>query len=102
MTPEMEHILKLVSDLRWVDQRIYRMSQCMTWQQMQPIFEELLAETNRRMKEESDRIRMLLVPEIVRTYAKPTEKDTAADRHPRLEGPGDASGPHDQGRPNGD
>ena len=98
MTPEMEHILKLVSDLRWMDQRIYCMSQCMTWQQMQPIFEELLAETNRRMKEESDRIRMLLVPEIVRTYAKPKEEGSAKDGHPRLEGPRDAIGKKNEGR----
>lgn len=63
-------ILKLTADLRQMDQLIYRMGQCTDWSQMRPIFVELHANTMKRMQTESDRIRLLMVPEIVRTYAQ--------------------------------
>lgn len=84
--------LRLTALLRQIDQLIFRMGQCSSWSQMLPLFQELHEGTMSRMNEESNRIRMLLVPEIVRTYAKPTEANPPTHGYPRLEGPADASG----------
>jgi hypothetical protein len=104
MTQDEEN-LRLVATLRQMDQLIFRMSQCPNWEQMRPIFQELLYGTMFRMNAESDRIRMLMVPEIRRVYAQPQEETASADGHPRLEGPGDASDLAPLGqleKPNGD
>lgn len=60
--------LRLVTMLRNIDQDIYRLSQCLDWTQMRPIVQRLTEETQARMRDESDRIRMLLIPEIQKTY----------------------------------
>jgi hypothetical protein len=87
-----ETILRLTATLRQQDQLIYNMSQCSSWEEMRPFFMELFDGTQRRMKEESDRIRLMLVPEIVRTYAKPQATPSTEPQRPRLEGPRDAGG----------
>lgn len=88
MTPEQHAILNLVTTLRQQDQLIFNMSQCPSWDRMRPFFQELLQGTMQRMRDESDRVRMLMVPEIMRTYATPPQsEDHSPDGHPRLEGP---------------
>src|SRR6266550_1436953 len=91
MTQDEEN-LHLAATLRQMDQLIFRMSQCQSWEQMRPIFMELLDGTMARMQQESDRIQMLMIPEIRKVYATPQTETAAASGHPRLEGPRDASG----------
>jgi hypothetical protein len=91
MTREEELILKLTADLRRMDQYIYRMSQCPDHKRFMDVFREALIETEARMLDESNRIRAVLVPEIVRTYA--THQQTqghSRSETPQLEGPKDA------------
>lgn len=61
-------ILRLVACIRQMDQKIYRMGQCLSWKEMQPVFESLHDETQRRMADESRRIQTLLIPEIRQAY----------------------------------
>jgi len=84
-------LMTVVAKLRQQDQLVFRMSQCQSWETMRPIFAELLRDTMSRMNAESDRIRALLVPEIRRVYAQPTQEDPSPHGHPRLAGPRDAS-----------
>lgn len=88
-------LLKLTADLRQMDQIVFRMSQCENWPVMRPIFQELLALTNSRIREESNRIRALLIPVIVETYvnAETTKQIEAPRPAPQLEGPKHASAP---------
>lgn len=60
--------LKLMVQIREMDQLIFRMSQCTSWEQMRPIFNELQGPTNQRMIAESDRIKTLLIPEMQKAY----------------------------------
>jgi len=83
--------LHLVATLRQMDQLILRMSQCQSWEQMRPIFMELLDGTMARMQQESDSIKMLIIPEIRKVYVQPQTKTAAAPGHSRLEGPRDAN-----------
>lgn len=81
-------ILRLVATIRQMDQKIFRMSQCSSWPQMQPIFLELHNETMARMQDESRRIQTLLIPEIRKAYL-----DGAAQIEPlQLEGSKHAGG----------
>lgn len=81
-------ILQLVATIRQMDQKIYRMSQCSSWEQMRPIFNELHAGTERRMQDESRRIQMLLIPEIREAYINDAAQVTSTIPAPRqLEGP---------------
>lgn len=91
MNQPSNEVLRLVALLRNQDQLIFRMSQCGSWEQMRPIFQTLLVGTMERMREESDRIRTLMIPEIRKAYLNAAETHQAEDRHPRLEGPRDAS-----------
>jgi hypothetical protein len=63
-----DEILILQTTIREMDQAIYNMSQCSSWTQMQPIFADLLYDTNLRMKEESERIQKVLLPEMRKAY----------------------------------
>lgn len=90
MPTDMEVILKLTSDLRRMDQYIYRMMQSTSLDQLRSILNEANVETSARMQEESRRIQAVLIPEVVRTYA--THQAPPAPGHPRLEGPRDAGG----------
>ena len=60
--------LQLMGQIREMDQLIYRMSQCTSWESMRPIFNELQAPAERRMREESNRIRDVLIPEMKKAY----------------------------------
>lgn len=54
--------------LRDMDQLIFAMSQCTSWDQMQPIFLKLKTLTDARMIDESNRIKNVLVPEMQKVY----------------------------------
>lgn len=86
-------ILRLVATIRQMDQKIFRMSQCSSWPQMQPIFLELHNETMARMQDESKRIQMLLIPEIRKAYLDGAAQIEATPPKPlQLEGPKHAGG----------
>jgi hypothetical protein len=81
-------ILRLVATIRQMDQKIFRMSQCTSWPQMQPIFLELHNETMARMQDESRRIQTLLIPEIRKAYLDGAAQIEASPPKPlQLEGP---------------
>lgn len=91
MQRQEESILRLVAQQRQMDQLIFRMSQCNSWNGMQPLFAELLAGTMQRMREESDRIRTLMIPQIRETYLNAApQTDRTEPPRARLEGPRDA------------
>lgn len=60
--------LNLMVQIRDMDQLIFRMSQCTSWDQMRPIFNQLQAPVEKRMSDESDRIKTLLIPEMQKAY----------------------------------
>lgn len=60
--------LTLISEMRWMDQTIFEMSQCTSWTQMQPLFADLKRSTDDRMKAESNRIQAALIPEMKKAY----------------------------------
>lgn len=65
-----EQKLQLILDIRTMDQLIFQMSQCSSWQQMQPLFASLKIETDTRMHDESNRIQELLIPELKKAYIR--------------------------------
>lgn len=86
-------ILRLVATIRQMDQKIFRMSQCSSWPDMQPIFLELHSETMARMTDESRRIQTLLIPEIRKAYLDGSVQIEAPPPKPlQLERPKHASG----------
>lgn len=54
--------------IREMDQLIFAMYQCTSWEQMQPIFIKLQAMADARMIDESNRIQHLLIPEMQKAY----------------------------------
>lgn len=93
--PSSNEVLRLVALLRNQDQLIFKMSQCGSWEEMRPIFQTLLADTMRRMQDESDRIRTLMIPEIRKSYLHDTPTYSIQSQSPRLDGPSD---PDQEGR----
>ena len=68
---EHAHTTALMADsIRTMDQLIFQMSQCTDWPSMRPHFNQLQAMTEARMREESNRIRDLLIPEMKKVYTK--------------------------------
>lgn len=63
--------LDLMGTIRNMDQLIYNMSQCTGFEGMRPFFNELLECTNKRMADESDRIKTALIPEMRKAYRHP-------------------------------
>lgn len=59
---------QLMTKIREMDQLIFAMSQCTSWEQMQPIFAKLKTFTDARMIDESNRIKQVLIPEMQKTY----------------------------------
>lgn len=57
--------------LREMDQLVFAMSQCTSWDQMQPIFLKLKTFTDARMIDESNRIKNVLIPEMQKAYREP-------------------------------
>ena len=82
--PSSNEVLRLVALLRQQDQQIFRMSQCSSWEQMRPIFQSLCEATFDRMRNESDRIRTLMIPQIREAYLEATPK--AEPQTPQIEG----------------
>jgi len=60
--------LRLMSQIREMDQLIFNMSQKTSWVEQRPYYNELLEGTNKRMRLESDRIKTLLIPEMQKAY----------------------------------
>lgn len=54
--------------IREMDQLIFAMYQCSSWEQMRPIFIKLQAMADARMLSESHRIQQVLIPEMQKTY----------------------------------
>lgn len=64
-------ITAMAKTIRDQDQLIFQMSQMPDWPTMRPIFAKLCEVVNARMRNESDRIRDLMIPEIKKTYTEP-------------------------------
>lgn len=60
--------LSLQRKLRDIDQLVFAMGQCSSWEQMQPIFAKLKQGTDQRMIDESNRIKQVLIPEMQKVY----------------------------------
>ncbi len=60
--------LRLMNQIREMDQLIFNMSQHTSWTEQRPYFNELLRGTNERMRLESDRIKTALIPEMQKAY----------------------------------
>lgn len=58
----------LTVKIREMDQLIFSMSQCTSWEEMRPIFAKLQAMAGARMIDESDRIKQVLIPEMQKAY----------------------------------
>lgn len=64
----------LVHQLRQMDQFTYNLYQVAPdWKRMQPIVARMYEVTERRMKNESDRVRNLMVDEIKTAYTEPKQ-----------------------------
>jgi uncharacterized coiled-coil protein SlyX len=61
----------LVRTIRNMDEQIYKMSQCDSWNAMRPHFNDLSEGMISRKRAESDRISDLLRPELQRVYGAP-------------------------------
>lgn len=67
--------MDLQRKIRDMDQLIFSMSQCTSWEEMRPIFAKLKTFTDARMIDESNRIKTLLIPEMQKAYRiDPTEE----------------------------
>lgn len=64
--------------LRDMDQLIFAMGQCTSWEQMQPIFAKLKTLTDQRMIDESNHIKQVLIPEMQKAYREPEAKELRA------------------------
>lgn len=65
--------------IRDMDQLIYAMGQCTSWEQMQPIFAKLKHACDVRMIEESDRIKAILIPEMQKAYRLNPAEESVID-----------------------
>jgi hypothetical protein len=71
-------VLRLVALLRQIDQLLYKVSQSPDWETMRPHIRELCEGMYDRMRDESDRIRTMMIPQIREAYVNaspPTDKD---------------------------
>lgn len=67
--------LALHRKLRDIDQLIYAMGQCSSWEEMRPIFAKLKHNCDVRMIEESGRIKRVLIPEMQKAYGSDPTSD---------------------------
>jgi len=58
----------LVRTLRNMDEQIYKISQCTSFDQMRPNIKDLVEGMTVRKRAESDRISEILRPELIKTY----------------------------------
>lgn len=63
-----KHELEAQRKIREMDQLIFAMSQCTSWDDMRPIFQKLKTFTDARMIDESNRIKQVLIPEMQKAY----------------------------------
>ncbi len=61
-------VLRLLALLRQIDQLLYKVSQSPDWETMRPHIRELCEGMYDRMRAESDRIRMVMIPQIREAY----------------------------------
>ena len=61
---------RLVRALREMDQLVFQMTQCTSWDMMRPVFLRLQEPVNERMRIESKRVEQLLIPEIKKVYSE--------------------------------
>ncbi len=66
--PNANEVLRLVALLRQIDQLLYKVSQSPDWETMRPHMFALCEGMYDRMRDESDRIRALMVPQIREAY----------------------------------
>ena len=59
---------RMADAIRAMDQLIFQMSQCLDWPTMRPYFNRLQAMTEARMRDESNRICDVMLPELKKTY----------------------------------
>jgi len=64
-------IREMADEIRTIDQLIYRMSQCIDWHTMRPIFNELQSRQEKRQKAESNRITDIMRRELISVYKRP-------------------------------
>lgn len=82
--------LRLIAQLRELDQHIYNLYQCFPdHKRMQPIVATMYKATERRMVQENDRIKNLMVGEIIGAYNEPSkaphlDSGDRVSRQPRL------------------
>lgn len=62
-------IFKLTCTIREMDQQVFSMGQQPSWDLMRPYYQKLQIGTDQRMKDESNRIRNVLVPEMMKAYS---------------------------------
>lgn len=60
----------LYDALRFVDEKIWLMSQQPSWDRMRPLFQTALEATNERKNIEHKRINDLLIPELKKVYGQ--------------------------------
>jgi hypothetical protein len=64
-----QQILEMADDIRQMDQLVYKISQCLTLDEIQPYLAELVRLTRTRMRAESDRITDVMRKELISVYA---------------------------------
>lgn len=62
-------IFELTRTIREMDQQIFSMGQQPSWDLMRPYYQKLQIGTDQRMRDESNRIRNVLVPEMMKAYS---------------------------------
>jgi len=70
MTTSDDTILKLIRDLREMDQLVYQMQTANSGHQLRSAVQRAWAITETRMNAESKRIEALMIPEIKKAYTK--------------------------------
>ncbi len=60
--------LQLMGQIRDMDQLIFNIQQCSSWEQMRPLFNKLQEPMERRKQLESERIQAVLIPEMKKAY----------------------------------
>lgn len=62
-------IFELTHTIREMDQQIFSMGQQPSWDLMRAYYQKLQIGTDQRMRDESNRIQKVLVPEMMKAYS---------------------------------
>jgi len=76
----------LVRTIRDMDEQIYKMSQCTSFEQMRPNYRNLEEGMIARKRAESNRIGDLIRPELIKTYDKDLTGPMPLLKHERFDG----------------